>query len=120
MWSAITIKAATIRSSSTPDSLGFFVLAIAMEIKTCNLKRGRKRKRGRERKRKLGRMPVGDENFLTISITILKLTFLQISDYSPMASLMQSTMYLTSSSETIGPAGRQKPILKRSSSTLLV
>lgn len=50
MWSAITIKAATIRSSSTPDSLGFFVLAIAMEIKTCNLKRGRKRK--------LGRMPV--------------------------------------------------------------
>lgn len=70
MWSAITIKAATIRSSSTPDSLGFFVLAIAMEIKTCNLKRGRKRKR------KLGRMPVWGENFLIVSFSIQKPTFL--------------------------------------------
>lgn len=74
MWSAITIKAATIRSSSTPDSLGFFVLAIAMEIKTCYLKRGPKR--GRERKRKLGRMPVWGENFLIVSFSIQKPTFL--------------------------------------------
>lgn len=40
--------------------------------------------------------------------------------YSPIASLMHSTIYLTSSSETYGPAGRQKPTLNKSSSTPFV
>ena len=39
--------------------------------------------------------------------------------YTSIASLIQSTMYLTSSSVTYGPAGRQKPTLKRDSDTPL-
>ena len=40
--------------------------------------------------------------------------------YFTIASLMLSTIYLTSSSVTYGPAGRQKPTLKSSSSMPLV
>ena len=38
----------------------------------------------------------------------------------PIASLMHSTIYFTSSSVTYGPAGRQKPTLNKSSSTPFV
>ena len=41
------------------------------------------------------------------------------STYSSIASLMQSTMYLTSSSVTYGPAGRHMPTLKMASLTPL-
>lgn len=53
------------------------------------------------------------------------LLLLSSSNYSslcehPIASLIHATIYLTSSSETYGPAGRQKPTLNKSSSTPFV